>query len=61
MPKRTQVDGREEAAGMGDRSEVDDSSPGCLGCSLVTDSPVSLRNGTVVCSDCPEYHRERLT
>jgi hypothetical protein len=34
------------------------SETGCLGCSLVGESPVSLRGGTVVCSACPEWRHE---
>jgi hypothetical protein len=34
------------------------SETGCLGCSLVGESPVSLRSGTVVCSACPEWRHE---
>ena len=31
---------------------------GCLGCGLVSESPVTLRNGVTVCTACPDWRHE---
>ena len=30
----------------------------CLGCNLIETAPVTLRDGSIVCTSCPPYFRE---